>query len=495
MLPHFNRYTLYRLVFNPISIVTLGILLLFIASFLDVPIGNDEGVWGYIGRAWVDDHLLPYSGIVDNKTPGIFYLNYISYSFFGANIWFLRLSALFAVIATAGLIYLFVNKMFNPRAAIFSTALFVLLSPLPAFDGSYAQTETFMNLFVIAAFYFLNTIFANGRRYTSFIISGILCGLAIAFRQNAIITIVPLAFNILFLEQYHFRRTLGGVGIFAAGAVAATGVSILPYLASGGQASDYLDGAWLSFLQKNIGVVANGFLHRISGFFTHFFIPEMSILAFAVGWYFVFLKKIRSSGFVFAIPLFVWILADFFSYNLQGTYYAHHLKLLLLSWSICFGVVVDFFLGKLFPEDKKAGSVFFITALFVFYVIFQTSYYSQVRAALKGLNNHDFRNAGLFVRDITKPGDTIYVYGAHTGPIYFYSGRNSPSRHFVTDFLQRPGALDELRAKLSAEKPNVILTLQNDSAIPMWLIEFLSDFYSRSVARYGYDIYINKSPL
>src|SRR3989344_677203 len=61
---------------NPLFIMAVGTLLLSMVSFFDVPIGNDEGGWGYIGRAWADGQLLPYSGIADNKTPGIFNLSY-----------------------------------------------------------------------------------------------------------------------------------------------------------------------------------------------------------------------------------------------------------------------------------------------------------------------------------------------------------------------------------------------------------------------------------
>src|SRR3989344_3543188 len=117
---------------NPLFIMAVGTLLLSMVSFFDVPIGNDEGGWGYIGRAWADGQLLPYSGVADNKTPGIFYLYYISYSLLGTNIWFSRLLALAAITLTAFLIYLIGRRIANKRAAIFSMAIFILLMPLPA---------------------------------------------------------------------------------------------------------------------------------------------------------------------------------------------------------------------------------------------------------------------------------------------------------------------------------------------------------------------------
>lgn len=482
-------------ILNPLFILIVGGVLLSIVSFSDVPIGNDEGVWGYIGRAWVEDGVLPYSGILDNKMPGIYYLNYISYLFFGTNLWFMRFLALITTTATAYLIYLLVKKFASRRAAVFSMAIFLFLSPLPAFDGAYAQTETFMNLFVVLSFYFMNVLIAGRKRFVGLALSGLCCGLAIAFRQSAVISIVPLLVNSAFLENYNLRRTLVGSGIFISGVAAAVALSVSPYYLGGGRFIDYLYGAWLFlFLQVKTGAVSGGLLHRFSGFTLHFFIPEMAILASSVAFFIIYLRKIRNSGFLFAVPLLVWALSDFFSYNLQGTYFSHHLKLLMLSWSVCFGVVADFFLRKFFPEAESSSSralhgSFLVLFLIILYVVFQNSYPATIRNALKGTNSHDFKNIGLFIRDITKQGDTIYVYGLHTGPIYYYSSRNSPSRYFETSFLKIPAAMAELRTKLLTEKPAAVLTLRNDDTIPSWLSEFIANNYRLTAEQSDYNIY------
>ncbi len=492
-----NVHRVFRLIQNPVCIGILGIVLLSVVSFLNVPISNDEGVWGYIGRAWADDHILPYSGVADNKTPGIFYLNYISYSLFGTNTWFPRLIALGATVLTALFMYLLVRRVANKRAAILSMALFVLLMPLPAVDGSYALTETFMNLFVIAAFYFLNRHLEQGTRYRAVVLSGLCLGFGIAFRQSALISILPLVFNIAFLEKYDLKRSLRASSLFLFGVGTATILSILPYVLGGGGISAYLQGAWLFFLQGDVGVITGGILHRLSGFVTRFFIPEMFFLGSSVLLFCVYFRKIKSSGFLFSVPLLVWVFSDFFSYNLEGTYFPHHLKLLALSWSVCFGIVTDFFLRTFFREDtdtepnSKSGVI--IVALMVFFVLFQTNYYGTVRAFLRDVRPDHFRDMGFFVEGITKPGDTIYVHGLHTGPIYYYASRNSPSRYFETQQLALPGALNELQAELALERPEIILTLEDDN-IPVWLSAFVSDHYQLLGVRDGYSIFQDKAP-
>ena len=394
-------------------------------------------------------------------------------------------------ISFLNLIYLLVKKIANRQAAVLSMAIFILLAPLPAFDGAYAQTETFMNLFVISSFYFMNALTLGRRKFAGLALSGLCCGLAITFRQSAIFSIVPLLFNAAFLEGYNLKRSLVSAGIFISGVIFSTALGIFPYYLGGGRLIDYLNGAWLFlFLQAKSGVVTGGLLHRFSGFSLRFFVSEMAILAGSAALFVVYLRKIKNSGFLFAAPLLVWVIFDFFSYNLQGTYFSHHLKLLMLSWSVCFGVVADFFLKKFFGEERSLSSgAFVVAALFVFYVLFQNSYPAVIRNFLKGINNHEFRNVGLLVESITKPGDMIYVYGLHTGPIYYYSQRNSPSRYWESSFLNIPGATAELQTRILTDKPSVVLTLQNDDTIPLWFSEFIADYYRLTDQQYGYDIY------
>ncbi len=494
-----------RFLLNPFCLVTLGVVLLSLTSFLNVPIGNDEGGWGYIGRAFAKGELLPYSGILDNKTPGIFYLYSLSYSLFGENVWFPRFLALLAIVLTALCMYFALKRIANKRTALLGMTIFLLLMPLPAVDGSYAQTETFMNLFVMGAFYFL-IVGRTMRRYILFVfLSGLSLGVAVAFRQSAIVSVIPLLFTGAFLTRYDRKRSLTGVTVFFSGAGVATLLSLLPYLLQGGQVSDYLDGAWLFFLKGNVGVITGGLLHRVSGFFTEFFVPEMFLPAGAVFLLCVYFKKIKQSGLLFATPLLVWVISDFLSYNLEGTYFPHHLKLLALSWSIAFGVVVDFFLRSVSSgsnlsalhsevntkekgEREGTQGALMVCALIVFFVFFQTTYYGTVRMFLKGSVRDGFRDIGLLVKDMTKPGDTVYAYGLHTGPIYYFASRNSPSRYFETQQLGMPGALEELQEKLKEKRPKVIVIPSEEEA-PQWLSEFFSKGYRVEPPQFGYSLY------
>ncbi|MEK7170212.1 MAG: glycosyltransferase family 39 protein [Patescibacteria group bacterium] len=494
-----------RLLQSPLCILILGAVLLSVASFLAVPTGNDEGGWGYIGRAWANGELLPYSGIADNKTPGIFYLNSISYMLVGTNIWFPRFLALVALILTAVLMYVMVKHVANRRSALFSMTIFLLLMPLPAVDGAYAQTETFMNVFVMGAFFLLFAFKSTRNQKSAVFLSGLLLGFAIAFRQSAVVSLIPLLFSLSFLEQFDVKRTCRGILIFLIGVSVATGFSILPYLLSGGRFTDYIDSAWFFFLKGNVGVITGGFLHRISGFVTRFFIPELFPLATAAFLLAVYFRKIRDAGLSFASVLLVWVIFDFLSYNLEGTYFPHHLKLLAVSWAIAFGIVADFFLRHLFNEARvstsdspmmpageeewegKHGAIL-VALLIAFFVLFQNSYPAVIRVFLKGGTNDTFQTVGNLVKEITAPGDTIYVYGLHTGPIYFYASRNSPSKYFETQQLAMPGALTELKTKLTEKQPKVIV-IPSGEQIPIWLSEFIAKDYTAGAAQFGYTLF------
>ncbi|MEK7172557.1 MAG: glycosyltransferase family 39 protein, partial [Patescibacteria group bacterium] len=335
----------YDILFNPLFFVILGFVLLFIVSF-KTPVGNDEGMWGYIGRIWVENQQPPYIGAVENKTPGIMILYAASYAFFGVNVWFPRLLAAISTVISALLIYQLTLKMANCRAAIFAMAIFVLLMISPYLNGSSAEVETFMNLFIISAFYVVFTSSENNRyRCWWMILSGFWWGIAIIFRQTAILSIVPLALLSVATTRIKIRSIAVNAAWLGVGALLANMISILPLIFSGATIIDYINGAWLILLRGNI--VVNSILSRVSGFYRNFFTPDIYLIFLGVVSFVLLRKKIGTIKSFVGSSIAIWILSDFIVYNIQGQYFPHHNKVLLLSWSIAFGVVFDFIISRL----------------------------------------------------------------------------------------------------------------------------------------------------
>lgn len=495
---------IYNILLHPVFVITLGFILLSFVSFL-APIGNDEGTWGYIGRIWVHNGQAPYIGAVENKTPAIFILYAISHALFGANIWFPRLLAILFSTLTAVFIYRFTSKIAGRRAAIFATTIFVLLMPLPSLDGPYAETETFMNLFLILAFY--TTLIAsekNRHRSWWLVIGGIWWGLAVAFKQIAVLDIFPLIFLSAYWVKGKIKIIIGNIAWLCLGALLATLFSVLPLLFSSVTITDYINGAWTILFKSNI--IISGIVSRLLRLHRNFFSPDLYPLSIGVMGFIIFRKKLKAI-IPLVWPLLIWVLTDFIAYNIQGQYFPHHNKIFLLSFSIVFGVVASFILSKVSLGDSEykpapAGSlkhendqkILFICGLiilFVFFIPFQPDYIYSLRSELKGLADNSPQKLGLLVKSVTKPQDYIYVWGAHGGPVYYYSDRMAPSRYFNDIFLGRDGAVAEVKNILLVVQPKLILVpIENPPA--MWLDGIIKSNYYLDQNIYGYDIYKRK---
>src|ERR1700676_5636946 len=107
---------------KPLQLIcTIAILQFAIAFFTDPLIFSfDESMWHYIGRNWIRNGMVPYTGGVDNKSPLIFYIFGISDWLFGVNYWFPRLLGI--AVQSAGIYWLFkiADKTINQKAGIFA---------------------------------------------------------------------------------------------------------------------------------------------------------------------------------------------------------------------------------------------------------------------------------------------------------------------------------------------------------------------------------------
>ena len=490
---------LYRLFLKPIFWLVLAAVLLAVSSLLDVPMFNDEGVWAYIGRIWADHGLLPYTGAIENKATGIYMLYALSHKLFGANIWFPRLVAIVSILLTGEIIRRLAKKLSgSARAGIIALAIFLLTMPLGVVDGASAETETFMNLFRVLTFLFVLVAFERPlkERLWWVLLSGVFFSWAIAFKQLAITDGLPLLFFFYFLNDKKIRPLISTLLTFAVGAVTGTIISLVPFLISGGNIRDYIDGAWIILTQS--GSSPHSLLSRVSGFFRHFFLESLFLFSVGLLGYLALWKRMKLY-LPLALPLLVWALTDFVAYNADGWYLGHHFKVFIPSWAVIFGIVAHYVLERLrIIGNENSGQkietelpfVVLLSILIIFFIPFNREYYQNVRKFIKG-NVHDYslRDLGLYARELTAPGDYIYVWGFHIGQIYYYSDRLSPSRYFSEPFLGRPGALEEVQGDLKKNVPKLIIVPQEKFPLPEWLQRIIEKDYSLFEERSGHSIY------
>ncbi len=489
-----------KILLSPWFILVLGAVLLTVAMLLGGPMGNDEGVWAYIGRIWADHGVLPYSGAIENKATGIFMLYAASQWLFGLNIWFPRLLAVLFTLGTGFFIYLLTKKFGPKRAALFAMTIFILTMPLNSTDGTYAETEVFMNFFRILAFLFSLLAFEKPKRRLFVALSGVAYGWAIAFKQLAVLDVIPLiAFHLVFVGK-DWKRFLEHALWFVVGALGATGMSLVPYLLSGGTISNYIDGAWLILLRS--GSSPATLVSRISGFFAHFFNVRLAFLALALLAYIISRKKLAAAT-PYTVPLLIWALTDFLAYNADGWYLEHHLKVFIPSWSIIFGLMIDYGLSRLrvhhgapgrsTEDDQDALAILAMVGLLIFYIPFETNYYQNIRKNLRGdVFDTSLTDLGIYARHITKPGDYIYIWGLHIGPTYYYSNRLAPSRYFSEPFLGQPGALAEVEHDFVVHPPRFIFVPVDREPPSAWLEKIIQSGYHLRETKFGHNIYERK---
>ena len=487
---------LQRVLLSPVFYALTGAVLLSIASLTGAPMGNDEGVWAYLGRIWADHGLLPYSGAIENKATGIYMVYALSHKLFGFNIWWPRLLALAAIVGTAGLIYAITKRLSDSRAALFALAIFLLIMPLASLDSAYAETESFMNFFRVLAILLTLIAYAKEKNKSLWLmLSGISVAFAISFKQLAILDAVPLLFFHIVLAKREIKQIIINLLYVFFGLLAGTFVSLIPYLLSGGTIANYIDGAWLILLQS--GSSPHSLVSRASGFFRHFFNVRLSFLTMAMVAFIALRKKIQGIT-VFTLPLLVWAITDFIAYNADGWYLDHHYKVFVSSWSIVFGIVISYSIyhiaGNLKHEAYNRIAAYTLLALIIFYIPFEPNYFHSIRKAIKGGGEFDRsgENLGLYIRAHTRPNDHIYIWGWHIGAGYYYSDRVASSRYFSEPFLGRPGAMAELQSDLERKPPALIaIPLQTYfmSSIPPWFVSYVAREYKQTDDQFGFHIY------
>ncbi len=195
---------------------------------LNVPFERDEGEYAYI--AWrLGYGELPYRDWIDQKPPGVFWVYRAALGLPLNPLCAVHvMGLLFSTCSACALFWLarrFVSRSWATVAAI----LLAVLSAEPLIEGTAANTELFMLLpLILSQLAFLSAASKGPRWILMATLSGVLTGLAVAFKQVA-------AVNWLFLivlwpffaaAENRLRSTLWFAGWSTAGLAAVWGATL-----------------------------------------------------------------------------------------------------------------------------------------------------------------------------------------------------------------------------------------------------------------------------
>lgn len=480
-LNHQNR----RLLFTTFFIL----FILILSASVSPEMTYDEGMWNYIGYAWLHFDLAPYIGTLENKPPGIYIIYAISNYFFGINVWFPRLLGIIALTSTGLILYKISRTLINHTAGIITFVIFGLSMSWTALDGfATAHTESFMLFFTSLAFYLIMQLpnKASVQTYRlNLLAAGICLGLAVTFKQIAVATSIAVLFH--YLNTYRFipfkEKNLAVDLCFSlSGIILGLSIGLFPLIFSGVHLTDYWRYSWLVLLEGP-GNSPSSMGIRLYNSFETWTKPEIALFYPIV--YLFFKYRIRFQNTIPYAGLAVWALTDFVGANAAGYYYGHQLKQIIPSLSVITGTVIY----ALFSEDK----VHLKSAIIILCILWLIpgSYFDAIDFSSKNTKQTGPRSVGLWLKENTDTKDYVYVYSRKANIIQAYSERRSPSRYFDLSFVRRSGAQEEISEKLQALKPRWILVEIGQNP-PEWLASVINGWYTTKYAIENYSLYERK---
>lgn len=444
-----------KLLDNPVIYLLLLAIVYFMLYFTANMV-NDEGMWNYVAYQWVHNGQPPYLGAVENKTPAIYYLFTISYYFFGVNYWLPRLFGAISLLLCSYFIYRLGKKIANPFAGIASMLIFGLAIIWQDFDGAFlAQTETFMITFTLISIYTILSAFNTETKNRAFMVtaSGFFMGIALAFKQIAILDILILFYVLFTYKNLDLKNLILLVG----GGLLSTLLSFFPLYLSGITFADYVKGAWLILLNEGSSA---SILYHFSGFLRIFRYTDM-IIFLPFLFYFLYHRKNIFLKYDYVNIILVWFFADFIGINASGFFFGHQIKQIIPVLALIAGITISDYLKKNKLTSKQPKIILLILLVCLPFNYFET----VVRGFVKGVPEDNSKILGCWLKNNSSPKDYLYFIGGNGNPYLAYSERESSSRYFHSLFITNDRILNEVKRDLDEKPPKYIIIEQGSRKI------------------------------
>ncbi len=457
---------------------------------------GDEGIYEVIGVALRNGRLL-YTDIWDNKPP----LLYLLYAVFSGDQFLVRLASLFFGIASVIIFFFLARKVFTSNTLPYIlTSLYALLFGLPFIEGNIANSENFMQMFILLACFCTITLYEKKeqllqRKDAVLFFSGILLGIAFLFKIVALFDFAALFVFLLIIsapakvqtkkQLLHWIQTsLPHVFFITLGFIIPFALTAMIFLINGG----FLDFLRASFVQ-NVGYV---------GYKNAFIIPQgfliLKLLFLCSVVVYLFYKRHQLSPFMLFV--FLWTAFSLFNAFFSQRPYTHYVLVALPS--------VLLFCGFLTMQYKKHTVLVVGTFVILYILAKQFHYYSlkktmlyypnflsfvthqktvtQYRSFFDSDTPRDYEIAG-FLKNRLPDNATVFIWG-NSAQIYPLSHTLPPGRYTVAYHIGSKEAIRETQSAITKKKPTYIVILPDSTSLP-----FLLYGYSHTMTIKGTQIY------
>ena len=453
---------------NLILILVLVLQVNLFVPFLREPLERDEGAYAYIAqRLRVGE--VPYRDSFDHKPPAIYFTYAFIFKYFGESILSIRLFTLLVSLLCTLLIYLIAYWFWGSMGALLAAFLYAVFSGGPFIQGTSANTETFMLLPMLIAFYlFILSIKKNLWDNLALLCAGIFSGLAVMFKPVALLNFLALFLFAFFMpDRSRKEKTLNLINL-------GLGFLLFPLV--------FLCYFWTKqalFDFINLAFVYNfTYLHSQLWFWSNYlrvFICANSILwllAISAAIH-IMLKERKYELWLLTIWAALSVLGVISGKSFYGHYFIQAMPALIL--------LSTFTLLK-YREERSVNisSITMAVALFalsIIIIIYQYQIYlsppDKISLIKYGYPNFVVaREVAEYVKAHTAPKDSIYIWGAEP-EIYFYSQRKAASKYiyYYPLFNAKELTLKPIVEELARHQPKEIIL-----AAPMIEKSVLADY-------------------
>lgn len=526
MLRLFKKIDIYLDKKVPVLILLLSLVLLRIPNFFEPYWYGDEAIYLTVGQGITYGRNL-YEGIVDHKTPIIYYLATVP-----SQIWFRVLNLIWMSVSTL-LFYRLTKKILeNKKSAFLGTFIFILLTTLPFLEGNIPNGELFVMGFVLAgANLLINTSYFSwlnnkkeikNKHQLELFAAGIFFGLAILTKVPALLDLATfltigwfyLANRFLF-KRKNFLKALKAIFlqfIFLGLGVLTPIVLSIIYFVLLGVGNDYLQYGLLynfHYTQSWQVAIKPSWLLTLFGLKAKLVVLTVFFLLLTAA------GKKLSRKFKFMLS---WLVLALFAATLSNRPYPHYYQQLVPAFTLLLTYLLTN-VKKLLKKGKKGKDrVRFIIEsgafLFIFLFILKLSIvldfhpyptfsyyqkfyqYSTGKIGLKDyyrwfnpLTEDTYKIAEFIKKEQQKE---IFIWG--TNPMLYALSKSIPAGKFTVSFhIKDVKAYDETINSIKEVEPNIIVLMKDETGDFPQFYQYLDDNYSLEKEYQYMDLYLRNN--
>lgn len=419
----------------------LTIVFLYVAiriNIIDIPLDRDEGIFGYIGQAILDQGL-PYHDAFEHKPPIAFYINALALLFVpptasGIHVFlhvynFLTLVSLF-----------FLAKIYfrSTHVGLWTALSYAIFSSSPAIQGFTASTEMFMLLPITLSLLF--AVLAVRKENLFFaLLSGIAGALACWTKQTAVFSVF---FAVAYLvaarifsgrEQQNKRLATLVKSLLAwFGGGVSISLFIVAYFTLKGLFDEFIYWGFKHSLLYGQVVDLVDILPRV--YFQIKYILKGDFVLVGVGILFGFWSLLREKNDGYFILGF---LALSFAGTIPGFAYSHYYAQLAPAVAVGAGVGVSRLVEAVPSVAGRLVVTIFSLVLIVSVPLMAHSGYYLTRSpdeiSRSIFSNNPFPESRIvaeFIAQRTEPDDQVFIFGSEA-QILFYAQRKSVTSYVL----------------------------------------------------------------